>query len=134
MAEHAFKPVLIDLLRQAYRDQEAFIAGLDAAERAAVGSPDHWTAKDHVAHMTFWRQCAVQKLAAALAHETPPSFEPFEAYNQRIFAERRDWSWPRKCRSRRTRIWSPILSGSPKRISSAPGDSTGSLMESLSIP
>jgi uncharacterized damage-inducible protein DinB len=95
MAEHAFKPVLIDLLRQAQQDQEDFIAGLDAAERAAVGSPDHWTAKDHVAHMAFWRHCAVQKLAAALAHETPPSFEPFEAYNQQIFAERRGWSWPR---------------------------------------
>ena len=56
MAEHAFKPVLIDLLGQAQRDQEDFIAGLDAAERAAVGTPDHWTAKDHVAHMTFWRR------------------------------------------------------------------------------
>src|SRR5215472_776290 len=95
MVEHTFKPVLIDLLRQAHRDQEDFVAGLDTAERAAVGTADHWSAKDHVAHMTFWRQCTVQKLAAILAHETPPLFEPFEAYNQRIFAERRDWPWPR---------------------------------------
>jgi uncharacterized damage-inducible protein DinB len=95
MAEHAFKPVLIDLLGQAHRDQEDFIAGLDASERGAVGTPNHWTAKDQVAHMTFWRQCVVQKLAAILAHGTPPSFEPFEAYNQRIFVERRDWPWPR---------------------------------------
>lgn len=95
MAEHAFKPVLIDLLGQAHRDQEDFIVGLDAAERAAVGSPNHWTAKDHVAHMAFWRQCTVQNLTAILAHETPPTFEPFESYNRRIFAERRDWPWPR---------------------------------------
>jgi uncharacterized damage-inducible protein DinB len=95
MAEHAFKPVLIDLLGQAHRDQEDFIAGLDATERDALGTPDHWTAKDHVAHMTFWRQCVVEKLAAILANETAPSYEPFEAYNRRIFVERRDWPWPR---------------------------------------
>jgi uncharacterized damage-inducible protein DinB len=95
MAEHAFKPVLIDLLGQAQQDQENFIARLDAAERAAVGTPDHWTAKDHVAHMAFWRRCVVEKLAAILAHETPPSFEPFEAYNRRIYSERRDWPWSR---------------------------------------
>ena len=95
MAEHAFKPVLIDLLGQAHRDQVDFIAGLDAAERAAVGTPNHWSVKDHVAHMTFWRECAVQKLEAVLAHETPPSFEPFEEYNKRVFAERRDWPWPK---------------------------------------
>src|SRR5215469_3340507 len=94
MAEHAFKPVLIDLLGQAHREQEDFITGLDAAERAAVGTPSLWSAKDHVAHLTFWRQSLVQKLAAVLAHETPPSFEPFEAYNRRIFMERQDWSWP----------------------------------------
>jgi len=94
MAEHAFKPVLIDLLREAQKDQDDFIAGIDAAERDATGTPNHWSVKDHVAHMAFWRERAVEYLAAALARETPPSYEPFEEYNQRVFKERRDWPWP----------------------------------------
>ncbi len=62
MTQHAFKPVLLDLLRQAQMSQNTFIQELSPSERAALGTPELWAAKDHVAHMTFWRQRLVLRL------------------------------------------------------------------------
>ena len=66
MTQHAFKPVLLDLLRQAQISQNTFMQELTPAERAAIGTPQLWAAKDHVAHMTFWRQRLVLNLQALL--------------------------------------------------------------------
>jgi hypothetical protein len=46
-----FKPVFLGLLREAYLAEQAFVHGLDASERRAIGTPDRWSAKDHVAAM-----------------------------------------------------------------------------------
>ena len=78
MPESAFKPILLDLIRDARRAQVEFVAALDATERAAIGTPDHWSAKDHVAHMTFWRQQLILKLQAIVAHETPAGLDDYD--------------------------------------------------------
>jgi tetratricopeptide (TPR) repeat protein len=100
MSEHPFQPVLLDLLGQARLDQAAFVQKLSAAERAAIGTPEHWSAKDHVAHTTFWCQRLVLKLAAILRQETPPAAEDFELLNPQVFEKQR------------LRPWSEILSES----------------------
>jgi hypothetical protein len=93
-SKHPFKPILLDLLRQASEDLETFVRDLSEAERAASGTPDHWSAKDHVAHMTFWRERLAANLAAILAGEAPPSSEPFLELNEQVFTQRRDTPWP----------------------------------------
>lgn len=93
MSEHTFQPVLLDLLRQARLDQVAFVQKLSDAERAAIGTPEHWSAKDHVAHMTFWCQRLVLKLAAVLRQETPADAEDFELLNPQVFEEQRQRPW-----------------------------------------
>src|SRR6185437_7125828 len=93
MSEQPFRSVLLDLLRQARLDQAAFLQALSAAERAAIGTPEHWSAKDHIAHMTFWRQRLVLKLIAILRQETPPASEDFEQLNPQIFEEQRERPW-----------------------------------------
>ena len=94
MTDQPFKPILLDLLHQAHRDQDAFLQELNNAERAAIGTPEHWSAKDHVAHMTFWRQRLVLKLQAIIQKAPQLESENFEELNPVIFEEQRYRPWP----------------------------------------
>jgi hypothetical protein len=93
MSQHPFKPILLDLLRYARLAQDAFVEALDPAERAAIGTPDHWSAKDHVAHMTFWRQQLIPTVRAVLRHETPTRVDDYERLNPVIFERERQRPW-----------------------------------------
>ena len=94
MTEHPFKPILLDLLRQAQSSQNAFFQEVPPAELAAIGTPEFWCAKDHVAHMTFWRQRLVSSLQAIIRQEAQPPFEDFEQLNPIVFEKRRYRLWP----------------------------------------
>src|SRR5579872_4875655 len=94
MTQHAFKPILLDLLRQAQISQNAFFQELAPAELAAIGTPEYWSAKDHVAHMTFWRQRLVLRLQTHIRQETQPQPDNFEQLNPVIFEEQRYRPWP----------------------------------------
>lgn len=94
MTAQPFKPILLDLLRQAHLAQDTFLQELNATECAAIGTLEYWSAKDHVAHMTFWRQRLVLKLTAILQHETPPIPENFEQLNIQVFEAQRERPWP----------------------------------------
>jgi tetratricopeptide (TPR) repeat protein len=100
MANEPFKPQILDLLRQAQSSQNAFFQLLPAAELAISGTPDYWSAKDHVAHMTFWRQRLALRLRAIIEKEPQPEVQDFEQMNPLIFEEQR------------YRFWSAILSES----------------------
>ncbi|GHO87988.1 TPR end-of-group domain-containing protein [Dictyobacter formicarum] len=93
MTQHAFKPLLLDLLQQAQVDQNAFFQQLPPTELEIIGEPDYWSAKDHVAHLTFWRRRLVSKLQALLRQETPTASEDFEKVNPIVFAENRYRTW-----------------------------------------
>lgn len=93
MNQPPFKPILLDLLLQARLTQDAFVQALDPAERAAIGSSDHWSAKDHVAHMTFWRQRLSLKLRAIQQHETPAGSDDFEQLNPVVFESQQQRPW-----------------------------------------
>src|SRR5262245_39951541 len=86
MNQHPFKPLLLGLLRQAQVSQNEFFQQLPPAELTAAGTPDHWAAKDHVAHMTFWRKRLIARIQAIVQHETIPMEGPgFEELNPVIF-------------------------------------------------
>lgn len=84
---------LIGLLERAYETQSAWIRGLSDAERNAIGTPEQWSAKDMLAHITFWQQVTVERLAAARRGEEPRAFGDFQPVNERIFEERRTQPW-----------------------------------------
>ena len=95
MTAQPFKTIVLDLLQQGHLDEEAFLQELNETERTAIGTPQLWSAKDHVAHRTFWHQDLVLKLAAILQHqELPPSEESEEQLNSMVFEEHklRPWS------------------------------------------
>ncbi len=94
MTAQPFKTILLDLLQQGHLDEEAFLQELNETERTAIGTPEHWSAKDHVAHMTFWHQDLVLKLTAILQHqEVPPSEESEEQLNSMVFEEQQQHPW-----------------------------------------
>ncbi|HEV7126021.1 MAG TPA: ClbS/DfsB family four-helix bundle protein [Ktedonobacterales bacterium] len=93
MTQPAFKPILIDLLRQAQSRQNAFMRELPPAARAAIGTPALWAPKDHVAHLTFWRLRLVRMVQAHLQQTPQPRSEDFEQLNPIIFEEQRYRSW-----------------------------------------
>jgi hypothetical protein len=93
MTQHPFKPQLIDLLRQAQISQNTFFQQLPANELVITGTPDFWSAKDHVAHMTFWRQQLALRLQALINKELQPETQDFEQLNPLIFEEQRQRPW-----------------------------------------
>ena len=94
MTEQLFKPILLNLLRQAQGSQNAFFQELSPDELNSIGEPDSWSAKDHVAHLTYWRQQLVLRLQALLRQELQPKSEDFEQINPIVFEENRYRSWP----------------------------------------
>src|SRR5258708_5041062 len=94
MTEHAFQPILLDLLQQTQRDENAVWHELGSTERAATGTSEQWAAKDHVAHMTFWRQRLVEKLTAIVQkQELPQHAQSYEQINPIVFEEQRERPW-----------------------------------------
>ena len=57
------------------------------------GTPDYWSAKDHVAHMTFWRQRLALRLQAIIEKEPQPEVQDFEQMNPLIFEEQHNGTW-----------------------------------------
>ncbi len=93
MPDESIKPQLLDLLNRARADEAAFVASLTDAERNATGALDHWSAKDLVAHITFWRAMMLKRLLAAQRGETPPSLDNFLELNDRTFEANRHHTW-----------------------------------------
>jgi hypothetical protein len=76
MTAQPFKTIVLDLLQQGHLDEAACLQELGETERTAIGTLERWSAKDHVAHRTFWHQDLILKVTAILQHqEVPPSEE-----------------------------------------------------------
>src|SRR5579885_1679754 len=94
MATPSFKPILLDLLHQAKLGEDTFVQELDPAELNVTSTPDFWSAKDHIAHLTFWRRRLVKRLTALVQHqEMPMDTASYEQLNPIIFEEQRDRPW-----------------------------------------
>ncbi len=96
MTTQPLKTIILDLLQQSHLAEAAFVQALDETERTAIGTPELWSAKDHLAHMTFClHQNLIQKVTAILQQqEVPPREASVDQMNARVFAEHqlRPWS------------------------------------------
>ena len=88
MTAQPLKTIVLDLLQQGHLDEEAFLQELNETERTAIGMPERWSAKDHLAHLTFWHQVLIGKVTAILQHqEVPPREESTQQLNVMVFEE-----------------------------------------------
>ncbi len=88
------KTPLRRLIELAHERQMAQVAALSDAERAEMGTPERWSAKDHLAHTMYWKQRLAERLAAAARGETPAaSADDFQPINEANFETHRDRAW-----------------------------------------
>jgi hypothetical protein len=67
---------------------------LNETERTATGTPSLWSAKDHMAHRTFWHQNLIGKVTAILQHqEVSPREESDDLINAMVFEEHKLHPW-----------------------------------------
>ncbi len=94
MTAAPLKTIILDLLQQGHHDEAVWEQELTETERAAIGTPDLWSARDHVVHRTFGRQNLIQVLTAILQHqEVPPREKINDEINAELFAEHRLRPW-----------------------------------------
>lgn len=86
------KARLVALLHEGSEIQQAYVAVLPAAERDAIGTPERWSAKDLVAHLTSWKARRLRQLDAVLRGEEAPHFDLDET-NARAWDEQQRRSW-----------------------------------------
>jgi tetratricopeptide (TPR) repeat protein len=92
-ANEAIKPKLHQIVEQGRAAQQDIIAGLSDAERAAIGTADHWAPKDTLVHLATWKGHSAQRLRAAAQNETPPNVDDFLTINERTFEAHRLQPW-----------------------------------------
>lgn len=86
MTAQSFKSIVLDLLEQGHLDEVALVQELNETERAAIGTLERWSAKDHMAHRTFWHQDLILKLTAILQDEEVPPSDAGETSEDQINA------------------------------------------------
>lgn len=94
MTHRAFQPLLLDLLRQAHSRQNAFFQQRPPAELAIIGTPACWSARDHMAHLTFWRQRLALHLQTILRQQASAMPDDAEHLNPIVFQQHRYRPWP----------------------------------------
>jgi hypothetical protein len=93
MATGPLKPRVLALTAKGQAEQQAFIAQLSDAERAAIGEPEAWAAKDHIAHNAAWKADAARVIATTARGEMPVPAPSTTVFNPRVFAEQQHQSW-----------------------------------------
>ena len=89
MGNTTLKSELLDLLQLAREEEQDVLNGLSEAERSEVGTPQHWSIKDNIAHIVFWRQHTIDRLLGVSHDEAPLNADEVERRNQRRFEEQR---------------------------------------------
>jgi tetratricopeptide (TPR) repeat protein len=89
----AIKKKLLDLLEHTHLEEWSFIDNLSASERNEIGSPQHWSAKDTIAHNAEWCHRLAQSLASIVQGEPTESDYNFDEANQQIYAQYHHIAW-----------------------------------------
>ncbi|MEA2610068.1 MAG: hypothetical protein QOJ75_2311 [Chloroflexota bacterium] len=95
--EPGLRAGLIEALRETIAVERDVFAAVDPAGREVPAADGGWSAKDHLAHLSAWRQRQADKLTAlrdGSDHPESPGLD-IDATNARIQAERADWAWER---------------------------------------
>jgi hypothetical protein len=94
MTATPMQSIILDLLQQGHLDEAAWEQELTETERAAIGTPHLWSARDHLVHRTFGRQNIIQMVTAIFQqHEAPPREKINDEVNGEMFAKQRLRPW-----------------------------------------
>lgn len=85
--------ILKELLEKGCQAEKELIAALSDAERNAIGSLEAWTAKDVIAHNSYWRKYHAENLLGALEGRIPDPTEDLDHANEDVYYKYRDQPW-----------------------------------------
>lgn len=88
-----FKDKITKLFDRAYRIELDFANALSEDQRSEIGSKDHWSAKDVLAHCAYWKTHHARNIHLVSDGETPTQAEDFNQVNEEIFEMHRSYSW-----------------------------------------
>lgn len=77
------------MVEKSHRWELEYLDAFSEAERSAEGSYENWAPKDRIAHITYWRRRAVEKLAYLSRGQNPPDYPQPEDCNRQTFMENR---------------------------------------------
>ena len=87
------KNQLVEMLQRARGETRTFVASLSVEECSAVGTVNHWAAKDIINHSSGWAKLLAQNLQAAGRGDPITVHDDYLAHNDVMFEECRDCSW-----------------------------------------
>lgn len=84
---------LLELASFSRHVEKEFVAELPQQERRSAGTPENWSAKDLVIHVTTWRERGAAELGEAFDKDLPPEPEEFDDANRAIFEQNQGKPW-----------------------------------------
>lgn len=86
------KNELNNLLEMGYQTEKEFILALADEERNTDGTFERWSAKDIIAHNSYWRKHHAENVLAVLAGKSPVQTDA-DHINEGVYAQYKDQSW-----------------------------------------
>jgi hypothetical protein len=93
MNEDSLKSKTRRLLEKAHQDVSSLWRSLPAEERDRMGQPDHWAAKDVLAHLAGWNVRMNRRMAGLPASDSPDASEDLDQINAALFEANRSRTW-----------------------------------------
>ncbi len=88
------KREILSLLLAQHGSEQRVWSGLSEEQQRAVGQVENWSAKDHIAHVSYWRDVYTQRLRAAVSGGAVPPPDPdYLQTNDAVYKEHRHDSW-----------------------------------------
>jgi hypothetical protein len=81
-----FQHAVPELLELACEEERRFVGGLPPEERDAPGSPQDWSAKALLAHITDFKQQQVVRVECVLRGDEAPDFPAVDHANREVYA------------------------------------------------
>lgn len=89
-----YKSGLISMLLAQHGTEQRVWSALSEDQKQVPGELQRWSAKDHIAHVTYWRDVYTQRLRAAISGGTIPPPDPDYLHtNDVVFEEHRNDRW-----------------------------------------
>jgi uncharacterized damage-inducible protein DinB len=88
------KQELLTLLLAQHGTEQRIWSAVSEEQKQAIGQIKNWSVKDHIAHVTYWREVYTQRLRAAISDgEVPPPDPDYLQTNDAVFEEHKNDSW-----------------------------------------
>lgn len=94
LPEPGNKQKILSMLLAQHGTERRIWESLGEEHRSRMGEIDAWSVKDHIAHVTYWREIAAQRVrAAATGGEATAPDEDFLATNDAVFSQHNTDAW-----------------------------------------